>query len=40
MPITLQKEWNNACEEELEALQHRDVYELVKLPQGAKPIKN
>ena len=34
MPQHLQKEWQNACLEELEALNKRKVYELCELPPG------
>jgi hypothetical protein len=40
MPAAHQKEWKNACREELEALRKRNVFELVKLPPGRKAIKN
>jgi hypothetical protein len=40
MPEALQKEWYKACQEEIEVLRQRKVFELVDLPKGAKPIKN
>jgi hypothetical protein len=40
MPAMQQKEWKDACREELEALRKRNVFELVKLPHGRKAIKN
>jgi hypothetical protein len=40
MPEAQQKEWKDACREELEALRKRNVFELVKLPPGRKAIKN
>jgi hypothetical protein len=40
LPSAKQKEWKDACHEELESLQKRNVYELVKLPPGRKAIKN
>jgi len=38
LPAAKQKEWKDACHEELESL--RNVYELVKPPPGRKAIKN
>ncbi len=32
--------WMQACQEELDALKHRGVYELISLPPGHKAIKN
>ena len=40
LPAAEQKEWKNACHEELESLRKRNVFELVKLPPGRKAIKN
>jgi hypothetical protein len=40
LPAASQKEWKNACHEELESLHKRKVFELVKLPPGRKAIKN
>jgi len=40
LPAAKQKEWKDACHEELESLRKRNVYELVKLPPGRKAIKN
>jgi hypothetical protein len=40
LPELEQKEWQNACLQELEALRRRDVYELVPRPSGRKVIKN
>jgi len=40
MPQLQQKEWKNACHEELEALRKRKVFELVQLPHGRKAIRN
>ena len=40
LPKNEQKEWFNACREELEALRQRDVYDLVDRPKGRKVIKN
>ena len=36
----LQKEWKNACAEELESLRKRQVFELTELPLGHKAIRN
>ncbi len=36
----LQKEWKKACNEELESLRKRYVFELTELPHGRKAIKN
>ena len=40
LPIAEQKEWQDACLRELEALKHRNVFELVERPRGRKVIKN
>ena len=40
LPEVQQKEWKTACQEELEALRKREVFELVDLPKGRKLIKN
>ena len=40
MPTAQQKEWKDACREELEALRKRNVFEMVNLPPGRKAIKN
>jgi len=40
MPSELQKEWKQACLEELESLRKRHVFELTELPLGRKAIKN
>jgi hypothetical protein len=40
LPELEQKEWQNACLQELEALKRRDVFELVPRPSGRKVIKN
>jgi len=40
LPKAEQHEWRIACREELEALQRRDVYELVERPKGRTIIKN
>ena len=40
MPTTTQKEWKQACREELESLRRRNVFELVDPPAGRKVIKN
>jgi hypothetical protein len=40
LPELEQKEWQNACLQELEALRRRDVYKLVPRPRGRKVIKN
>jgi hypothetical protein len=40
MPSELQKEWKQACFEELESLRKRQVFELTELPLGRKAIKN
>ena len=40
LPIAEQKEWQDACLWELEALKHRNVFELVEYPRGCKVIKN
>ena len=39
LPKALQKEWFDACREELEALRQRKVYSLVDRPKGRKVIK-
>ena len=39
LPSAQQKEWMNACREELEALRQRKVYSLVDRPKGRKVIK-
>ena len=40
LPIAEQKEWQDACLQELEALKRRNVFELVERPRGHKVIKN
>ena len=40
LPSQLQKQWKKACQEELEALYKRKVFELADLPKGCKAIKN
>ena len=40
LPIAEQKEWQDACFQELEALKCRNVFELVEHPRGHKVIKN
>ena len=40
MPSASQKEWKQACREELESLRSRKVFELVDRPKGRKIIKN
>jgi hypothetical protein len=40
LPQLEQKEWQDACLRELEALRRRDVYELVSRPSNRKVIKN
>ena len=40
LPIAEQKEWQDACLRELEALKRRNVFELVERPRGCKVIKN
>src|SRR5258707_102942 len=40
LPQLEQKEWENACLQELEALKRRDVFELVMRPTNRKVIKN
>ena len=40
LPEEQQKQWLDACREEIEALRKRGVYELVDLPKGRKAIKN
>jgi len=40
LPVQQQLQWRAACREELEALQKRQVYELVNLPPNHKVIGN
>ena len=40
MPIQQQKEWKEACQQEIEILRQHNVYELVDKPKGAKLVKN
>src|ERR1700733_14823667 len=40
LPKQQQQEWKSACRDELEALNDRQVYEIVDLPPGRKTIKN
>jgi len=40
LPVQQQLQWRAACREELEALQKRQVYELVNLPLNRKAIRN
>jgi len=40
LPVQQQQQWRAACQEELEALQKRQVYKLVDLPPNRKAIKN
>jgi len=40
LPVQQQLQWRAACQEELEALQKRQVYELVDLPLNCKAIGN
>ena len=40
LPPALKKQWKVACQEELEALRKRKVYELADLPPGRKAVKN
>ena len=40
LPPSEQKEWKAACNEELEALRKRQVYQLVDRPKGKNVIKN
>jgi len=40
LPSQLQERWKKACQEELEALHKRKVFELADLPKGHKAIKN
>jgi len=40
LPVQQQLQWRAACQEELEALQKRQVYELVDLPPNCKAIRN
>jgi len=40
LPVQQQLQWRAACQEELEALQKRQVYELVDLPLNCKVIGN
>jgi len=40
LPSQLWEQWKKACQEELEALRKRKVFELADLPKGCKAIKN
>ena len=40
LPKEQQQEWKIACHEELDALEKWQVYDIVDLPKGRKPIKN
>jgi len=40
LPVQQQLQWRAACQEELEALQKRQVYKLVDLPLNHKAIGN
>jgi hypothetical protein len=40
MPRDAQKEWKQACREELDSLHRHKVFELVNPPKGYKVIKN
>jgi len=40
LPSQLREQWKKACQEELEALHKRKVFELADLPPGRKAIKN
>ncbi len=40
MPSDIQKEWHNACCEELDSLCKCKVFKLINLPKGRKVIKN
>jgi len=40
LPVQQQLQWRAACQEELEAFQKRQVYELVDLPLNHKAIRN
>jgi hypothetical protein len=40
LPQAELEEWRTACNEELEALRKRNVYDLVERPRGRKVIKN
>ena len=40
LPTAEQKEWQDACLRELEALKRRNIFELVPRPSGRKVIKN
>ena len=40
LPKTEQKEWQKACEEELETLCWRKVFEIVDRPKGFNVVKN
>ena len=40
LPKAEQSEWRKACEEELEALRRRKVFEIVDRPQGTNVVKN
>ena len=39
LPPKEHKEWDQACNEEIEGLKKRSVYEEVKLPEGQKPVQ-
>ena len=40
LPKEQQQEWKITYHEELDALKKRQVYDIVNLPKGHKPIKN
>ena len=40
LPKAEQSEWRKACEDELEALRRRKVFEIVDRPQGTNVVKN
>jgi len=40
LPSQLREQWKKACQEKLEALRKRKVFELANLPPGRKAIKN
>jgi hypothetical protein len=40
MPKNEREEWKKACNEELESLRRRQVFELTELPQGRKAVRN
>jgi len=40
LPALQQQQWRATCQEELEALQKRQIYELVDLPPNHKVIRN